>query len=103
MLEYTPSNVAIDRTKDFTGDGDIPIGPAGGHTVVLLDGSTASVTATLPSAPLCISQTYTIKCINATNQCGFIAKTPDKVDNSAALVVLGLYVAKTVRSDGLNW
>lgn len=103
MLEYIPSNVAIDRTKDFVADGDIPIGPAGAHTVVLLDGSSNTVTATLPAAPLCISQTYTIKCVDATNQCGFIAKVPDKVDDATALVVLGLYAAKTVRSDGLNW
>ncbi len=103
MIEYTPSNVAIDRSKAYTEDGDIPVGPAGSHQIILLDGVSNTVTVTLPAAVYCISQTYTIKCIDASFQCGFIAKVPDTVDDSAALIVLGLYEAKTVRSDGLNW
>ncbi len=103
MIEYTPSNVAIDRSSVFTSDSDIPLGPAGAHQVILLDGTSNTVTATLPPAPYCVTQTYTVKCVDASFQCGFIAAVPDNVDDSSALVVLGLYEAKTVRSDGLSW
>lgn len=103
MIEYTPSIVAIDRSKAFTSDGDIPVGPAGAHQIILLDGSSNTVTVTLPSAPYCVTQTYTIKCVDATFQCGVIPAAPDVVDGSAALIVLGLYEAKTIRSDGTNW
>lgn len=103
MIEYTPSRVGLDRANAFTSDGDIPVGPAGAHQIILLDGESNTVTATLPPAVYCVSQTYTIKCVNASFQCAFAPKTPDEVDESAAGVVLGLYEAKTVRSDGLNW
>ncbi len=103
MIEYTPSNVAIDRSSVFTANGDIPVGPAGAHQIILLDGTSNTVTATLPPAVYCVTQTYTIKCVDASFQCSFIANVPDEVDDSSALVVLGLYEAKTVRSDGLNW
>ncbi|MCK5600529.1 hypothetical protein KAR91_01600 [Candidatus Pacearchaeota archaeon] len=103
MLEYTPSIVAIDRSKVYTADGNIPVGPAGAHQIILLDGSSNTVTATLPPAPYCVTQTYTIKCVDATFQCDFAVSGADKVDDSSANVVLSLYEAKTVRSDGLNW
>lgn len=102
-LEYVPSNVAIDRSKAYTEDGDIPVGPAGAHQIILLDGSSNTVTVTLPPAVYCISQTYTIKCVDAGFQCDFAPQGADSVDDSQANVVLGLYEAKTVRSDGLNW
>ncbi len=103
MIEYTPSNVTIDRSSAFIVDGDIPLGPAGSHQVILLDGSSNSVKATLPNAPLATTRTYTIKCIDATFQCTIGLKAPDTVDDSDVDIVLGLYEAKTVRSDGLNW
>lgn len=103
MIEYTPSRVGIDRANAITEDGDIPVGPAGAHSVILLDGSSNTVTATLPPAASCISQTYTIKCIDATFQCDFVPQGTDEVDDSQASIALGLYEAKTVRSDGLDW
>jgi hypothetical protein len=103
MIQYTPSNVAIDRAGAITEDCDIPEAPAGCSLITLLDGSSNTVTTTLPAAADNLTQTYIIKCIDATFQCGFIAAVPDTVDGSAALIVLELYEAKTVRSDGSNW
>ena len=103
MIQYTPSNVAIDRSQAVTEDCDIPEGQAGCSVITLLDGSSNSVTTTLPAASLSLTVSYTFKCINDTFPCGFIAKVPDLIDDSAALVVLRLYETVTVRSDGLNW
>ena len=103
LFEYIPSRVGVDRVSTLTGDGDIPEGPTGSRTLTLLDGGSNTVTATLPAAAFCKNKEYAVKCIDAGFQCGFIARVPDTVDDSAALVVLGLYEIKTVRSDGLNW
>lgn len=103
MLEYTPSNVAIDRSRAYTADGDIPVGPAGSHQIILLDGGSNTVTVTLPPAVYCVTQTYTVKCIDAGFQCAFTPYGSDEVDESGSDIILGLYEAKTVRSDGLNW
>lgn len=103
MIEFTPSRTGLDRANAVTGDGDIPVGPAGAHSLLLLDGTSNTVTVILPNAVFCKSQTYTIKCINATFQCDFIPRGADEVDGSQANIVLGLYEAKTIRSDGLDW
>jgi len=103
VLEYKPSNIGLDRVATFINDGDILEGPTGSRSLILLNGLSNTVTATLPPVVYCKKQTFTIKCIDATYQCGFIATVPDTVDGSAALIVLGLYESKTIRSDGLNW
>jgi hypothetical protein len=103
MIEYTPSNAAIDRAQVVLTDCEILLGPSGCWSIVLLDGINNPVTSTLPAASLSLTQMFTIKCIDATFECGFIARVPDSVDGSTALVVLRLNEAVTVRSDGLNW
>ena len=103
MIEYTPSNVAINRAEPALEDCELVLGPAGCWQIILLDGSSNPVTTTLPAASLSLTQMFTLKCIDDTFECGFIAKVPDTVDGSAALIVLRLNEAVTVRSDGLNW
>lgn len=98
MLHFEPGR-PTDRVVTLATDDSLdPVA-----ATILLDGSSNTVTATLPSAVGRKSLSIAIKCVDATFQCDIATNGSEEVDESSANIVLGLYETKTVQSDGSNW
>lgn len=71
---------------------------------ILLDGTTASVTLTLPSAAAVVTgKRYVIKCINQTNPCTISPDGVETIDGKSSLPFKTVNDAWVLVSDGTNW
>jgi hypothetical protein len=72
-------------------------------STVLLDGTSNTVTGTLPTAVGITGAEYALKSIDATFTTDVAANGSEEIDGSTSNVSLGLLDAITVQSDGANW
>ncbi len=70
---------------------------------ILLDGTSSTVTATLPAASGITGRIYNIKCIDATNQCDVNPNASEEIDGDSANFILNKDEVITIQSDGSNW
>ena len=73
------------------------------HSTVLCDGTSNTVTITLPTAVGVEGRVYNIKAINIDNAVTYDADGTEEVDGSATAVTLALMESNKVQSDGANW
>ena len=72
-------------------------------SMVLLDGTANTVTATLPTAVGITGREYSIKCIDDTFTTDFATNGAEEVDGSSVNIGLINMEVITVKSDGANW
>jgi hypothetical protein len=70
---------------------------------ILLDGTSNTVTATLPTAVGITGRIYTIKCIDDTSVVDIATSGTEEIDGSSSNVALTLNDAVRLQSDGANW
>ena len=70
---------------------------------ILLDGTSNTVTATLPTAVGITGRIYNIKCIDDTNQCDIDPDGIEEIDSNNANFILTKHETITIQSDGSNW
>lgn len=70
---------------------------------VLLDGTSNTVTATLPTASGIDGRIYNIKCIDDTNQCDVDPNGAEEIDGDSTTFILSKDDVITIQSDGSNW
>jgi len=73
------------------------------HYTILLDGTSNTVTATLPTAVGRQGRVYILKSINTTFQCDVATAGTEEIDGSSSNRVLVLNDPLRIQSDGVNW
>ena len=73
------------------------------HHTVLCDGTSNTVTITLPAASGCTGRIYNIKAINIDNAVTVDQTGAETIDGSTDAITLALMETITVQSDGTNW
>jgi hypothetical protein len=89
-------NIALET---FTADGTLD----GDNMVVLLDGTSNTVTATLPTAVGITGRVYYIKSINATFTTDIDPNGTETIDGDSANFVLNKDESITIISDNTGW
>ena len=70
---------------------------------IIMDGTSNTVTITLPTASEITGKIFGIKCIDATNQCDVVTFGSEEIDGESANFILSKHEVITVQSDGSNW
>ena len=73
------------------------------HNTVLCDGTSNTVTVTLPTAVGITGKIYNIKAINVDNAVELAADGTEEVDGSTTNISFALMETVTVQSDNANW
>ena len=71
--------------------------------IILLDGTSNTVTATLPTAVGNSGKTFYLKCINSTYQCDIATNVAEEIDGDSSNFVLNLHEVIKIVSDSSNW
>ena len=73
------------------------------HYTALCDGTSNTVTITLPAASGCSGRIYNIKAINIDNAVELAADGTEEIDGSTTNISFALMETVTVQSDNANW
>lgn len=93
--DYMPYNLPIaTKTNDYT--------ITTSDYTILLDGSSNTVTATLPTAVGIAGRIFNIKCIDDTFTCTAQGNGSETIDDDASVTLIKRETI-TVQSDGSNW
>jgi len=88
-------NAIATKTADYTVTDE--------DATILADGTSASVTITLPTASSVTGHVFTIKAIDVNNTVSIATTSSETIDGSSASITLTLYQSVTVQSDGTSY
>lgn len=92
----TPGFAEIEtKTNDYTLDSD--------DYTILLDGTSNTVTASLPTAAGIEGKIFNLKCTDDTFQCDVDPDGTEEIDGDSANFILSKDEVITIQSDGTNW
>lgn len=95
QIEGSVSKSITTKTSDYVLDS--------GDYTILLDGTSNTITATLPTAVDITGRIYNLKCIEDINQCDIATNSTETIDGDTVNFVLIKHEIITIQSDGSNW
>jgi len=85
----------VTKTGNYTADAD--------DQTILLDGSSATIAITLPTAVGILGKRYTLKCIDKTNACTIETNAAETIDGGANFTFATVKDCIILVSDNTNW